>query len=71
MPDYVKESVNTAVKIHEREEKGDILVFLTGQDEVDRAVTLLRQHSDEMKGRVPRKLFLSSSSESESLVYSD
>ncbi len=51
MPDYVKESVNTVLKIHEREERGDILVFLTGQDEVDTAVNLLSQHSTSMRGR--------------------
>ncbi|OXA52772.1 putative ATP-dependent RNA helicase DHX35 [Folsomia candida] len=51
VPDYVKESVNTVVKIHEREDRGDILVFLTGQDEVDTAVSLLMQHSTTMKER--------------------
>lgn len=40
------------MKIHEREDRGDILVFLTGQDEVDTAVTLLTQHSVNMKARV-------------------
>ena len=34
--------VDTAVKIHEKEEPGGILCFLTGQDEVDRAVSLLK-----------------------------
>lgn len=39
------------MKIHEREDRGDILVFLTGQDEVDTAVSLLMQHSTTMKER--------------------
>lgn len=45
VPDYVKDSVATVIKIHETEGKGDILVFLTGQEEVDNAVTLLKQHA--------------------------
>ncbi|KAL1124315.1 hypothetical protein AAG570_002083, partial [Ranatra chinensis] len=43
--DYVKGVVETVVKIDEREAPGDILAFLTGQDEVDRAVSLLMQYS--------------------------
>lgn len=49
VPDYVKDSVNTVIKIHEQEGKGDILVFLTGQDEVDTAVTLLQQHAQNLR----------------------
>lgn len=55
VPDYVKEAVKTVVKIHEKEDKGDILVFLTGQDEVDNAVTLLSQHVPSAKSRVSRE----------------
>lgn len=45
-PDYVKETVNTIVKIHKKEKptSGDILVFLTGQEEVLEAVQLLKEH---------------------------
>uniref|UniRef100_A0A182VKI6 RNA helicase n=1 Tax=Anopheles merus TaxID=30066 RepID=A0A182VKI6_ANOME len=43
-PDYVKETVNTVMKIHRAEGKGDVLAFLTGQEEVLRAVDLLREH---------------------------
>ncbi|XP_066598205.1 probable ATP-dependent RNA helicase DHX35 isoform X2 [Prorops nasuta] len=49
VPDYVKAAVDTALKIHENEEEGDILVFLTGLDEVDRAVSLLYDHSKLIK----------------------
>ncbi|XP_011302754.1 probable ATP-dependent RNA helicase DHX35 isoform X2 [Fopius arisanus] len=44
VPDYVKAVVETALKIHETEKSGDILAFLTGMDEVDRAVSLLHEH---------------------------
>ncbi|PKU29031.1 hypothetical protein llap_20665 [Limosa lapponica baueri] len=32
VPDYVKSTVETAMKIHQMESDGDILAFLTGQD---------------------------------------
>jgi len=56
VPNYVKDAVNTVVKIHEREEKGDILVFLTGQEEVDTACNLLRQHSSSVKSKAGCKM---------------
>lgn len=45
-PDYVKETVNTILKIHKKQGNaaGDILAFLTGQEEVLEAVQLLREH---------------------------
>lgn len=46
-PDYVKETVNTIMKIHEKEKSGDILAFLTGQEEVMDVVDLLREHIQE------------------------
>ncbi|XP_008551544.1 probable ATP-dependent RNA helicase DHX35 isoform X1 [Microplitis demolitor] len=49
VPDYVKAVVETALKIHEAEDPGDILAFLTGMDEVDRAVSLLSEHADLIK----------------------
>lgn len=44
--DYVKESVEAVVKIHNDAglRRGDILVFLTGAEEVDQAVSLVKQH---------------------------
>lgn len=41
--DYVLESVVKAVEIHQKKEPGDILVFLTGQDEIDLAINKLAQ----------------------------
>ncbi|XP_074646855.1 putative ATP-dependent RNA helicase DHX35 isoform X2 [Tubulanus polymorphus] len=54
VPDYMKATVETVVKIHRSEPPGDILAFLTGQDEVDEAVSLLieearRSSKDGMK----------------------
>jgi ATP-dependent RNA helicase DHX8/PRP22 len=41
--DYVQASVSKAIEIHQSGEIGDILVFLTGQDEIDLALTDLNQ----------------------------
>jgi len=43
--DYVKATVDTVLRIHETEDRGDILAFLTGYEEVDQAVSLLKEHS--------------------------
>lgn len=47
--DYVKESVNTVIKIHENLPNGDILVFLTGQEEVEQAVDSIFEYSRDLK----------------------
>ena len=47
--DYLSTAVQTALDIHRQRLPGDILVFLTGQDECQAAVRLLREGSD---GRV-------------------
>lgn len=44
-PDYVKETVDTILKIHKYERTGDILAFLTGQEEVIETVNLLKEHT--------------------------
>nr|XP_013802477.1 PREDICTED: probable ATP-dependent RNA helicase DHX35 [Apteryx mantelli mantelli] len=41
VPDYVKSTVETAMKIHQTENDGDILAFLTGQEEVETVVSML------------------------------
>ncbi|XP_055627755.1 probable ATP-dependent RNA helicase DHX35 [Toxorhynchites rutilus septentrionalis] len=45
-PDYVKATVETVMKIHRNEQRGDVLAFLTGQEEVLKAFDLLREHND-------------------------
>lgn len=40
-PDYVRETVDTIMKIHQNEGNGDILAFLTGQEEVHQAINML------------------------------
>uniref|UniRef100_A0A4W3J7T0 Probable ATP-dependent RNA helicase DHX35 n=1 Tax=Callorhinchus milii TaxID=7868 RepID=A0A4W3J7T0_CALMI len=40
-PDYVKATVDTVMKIHQNESEGDVLAFLTGQEEVENVVSML------------------------------
>lgn len=47
---YMKESVNTVIKIHENFPNGDVLVFLTGQEEVEEATSLLFNYARNLKG---------------------
>ncbi|KRY10739.1 putative ATP-dependent RNA helicase DHX35 -like protein, partial [Trichinella patagoniensis] len=51
IPDYVKASVITAINIHRTEPPGgDILIFLTGQDEVVNCCDMLKEESKKLKG---------------------
>jgi ATP-dependent RNA helicase DDX35 len=65
--DYVKASVHTAIGIHmqQADNEGDILIFLSGQDEVDDAVGQLFDKAQELKslkqqrsGRPLKKLWV-------------
>ncbi len=40
---YIQSAVDVILKIHLREEEGHILVFLTGQEEIEKACLLLKQ----------------------------
>lgn len=46
MPCYLQASVDTVLKINESKQPGDILVFLTGQEEVEKTVRLLNEHAN-------------------------
>jgi ATP-dependent RNA helicase DDX35 len=41
--DYVEKAVQTALDIHSHEGDGDVLMFLTGRDEIERAVSMFTQ----------------------------
>ena len=43
--DYLTAAVTTALTIHVREPSGDILIFLTGQEEIEAAEELLKQRT--------------------------
>ncbi|KAL5576626.1 hypothetical protein UlMin_018325 [Ulmus minor] len=48
VPDYIQAAVSTILLIHDQEPMGDILVFLTGQDDIEAVVQLL---TDEIQNR--------------------
>lgn len=43
--DYVERAVKTVFDIHKQEGEGDVLVFLTGREEIDRAIQLLSERA--------------------------
>lgn len=45
VPCYVQATVDLVLKINASKEDGDILAFLTGQEEVDKAARLLNEHA--------------------------
>ncbi|KAL5699145.1 RNA helicase [Ranunculus cassubicifolius] len=47
--DYLQTAVSTVFSIHDQEPMGDILVFLTGQDDIDAAVQLLTEQAQNQK----------------------
>ncbi|KAG8385480.1 hypothetical protein BUALT_Bualt03G0049700 [Buddleja alternifolia] len=49
VPDYIRAAVSTVCSIHDEESMGDILVFLTGQDDIDAAIQLLTEDSHSRK----------------------
>lgn len=53
----MKGCVETAIKVHEHELPGDILIFLPGKEEVDTAVEMLREHGNQIK-RSDKKLLV-------------
>jgi hypothetical protein len=48
VPDYVRAAVETAVKLHQEDLPGDILLFFTGQEEVEAAVKLLNAEAQRL-----------------------
>ncbi|KAK5660774.1 hypothetical protein OQA88_12141 [Cercophora sp. LCS_1] len=46
--DYLEKAVSTVLDIHTNEPKGDILVFLTGRDEIDQAVQAVVERSAQL-----------------------
>ncbi|KAJ2157983.1 DEAH-box ATP-dependent RNA helicase prp43 [Coemansia sp. RSA 552] len=46
--DYLDAAIKTALQIHGAEPEGDILVFLTGEEEIEEACRLLRARGDDL-----------------------
>lgn len=57
-PDYLEASLITVLQIHLMEPEGDILVFLTGQEEIDTACEVLYERVKALGPQVPELLIL-------------
>lgn len=55
---YLEKAVDTVYSIHTKEAPGDVLVFLTGRDEIDKAISLLADRSSDLHPRGPQILAL-------------
>ena len=49
---YLEAAVVTTLMIHTREEPGDVLIFLTGQEEIETAEELLKQRTRGMGSKI-------------------
>lgn len=56
--DYFTLALNTVLNIHLREKDGDILLFLTGQDEIEQACETLENYIDQNRSRFPLNLIV-------------
>ena len=53
---YLHATVDTVLKIHRTQPLGDVLAFLTGQEEVDHVCQLLGEHSDALERETGNRL---------------
>ncbi|KAF2754512.1 ATP dependent RNA helicase [Pseudovirgaria hyperparasitica] len=51
--DYVETAVQTIYDIHKNESEGDILVFLTGREEIERVVQKVAEYADTLNPNAP------------------
>ena len=52
-PDYLEAAMRTVLMIHRAEDPGDILLFLTGEEEIEDACRQIRIEADELVARDP------------------
>ncbi|KAG6833159.1 DEAH-box ATP-dependent RNA helicase prp43 [Tephrocybe sp. NHM501043] len=52
-PDYVEAAIRTVLMIHRAEEPGDILVFLTGEEEIEDACRKIKLEADDLVNQDP------------------
>ena len=71
--DYVEKAVETAFNIHTQEGDGDILIFLTGREEIDRATQLLSERAAKLHPKAqalqPLPLFAGLTTEEQMYVF--
>ncbi|KAJ3553686.1 hypothetical protein NM688_g3478 [Phlebia brevispora] len=52
-PDYVEAAIRTVLMIHRAEEPGDILIFLTGEEEIEDACRKIKLKADDLLNQDP------------------
>ena len=71
--DYVEKAVQTVFEIHTKEPEGDILVFLTGREEIDKAVQGISERAASLHPRaqalMPLPLYAGLSTEQQMYVF--
>ncbi|KAG2249345.1 hypothetical protein Bca4012_087330 [Brassica carinata] len=71
--DYIRSVVSTILLINEREPPGDVLVFLTGQDDIETAIKLLAEeahsHQKNSSGLLPLPLYSGLSRAEQELIF--
>jgi len=50
---YLESALRTIVDIHKNEAEGDVLLFLTGRDEIERAVDMIAEEAANLEGKLP------------------
>jgi ATP-dependent RNA helicase DDX35 len=50
---YLETAVRTVIDIHTNEGEGDILLFLTGRDEIEKAVDMIAEDAGKLSGNLP------------------
>ena len=70
---YVEKAVDTVFDIHEQEAQGDILVFLTGREEIDNAIQAVAERIGQTEGKLsnlqPMPLYAGLTSEEQMYVF--
>ncbi|KAI0590435.1 Pre-mRNA-splicing factor ATP-dependent RNA helicase prp16 [Pyrenophora tritici-repentis] len=70
---YVEAAIDSVLKIHEHEAAGDILVFLTGREEIDDAIDQLSEHIADMtpsqQRLMPLPLYAGLPTEDQNLIF--
>ena len=53
VPDYVEAAIHTVLTIHRTEVEGDILLFLTGEEEIEAACRTIKLEADDLTNQDP------------------
>ena len=52
-PDYLEAAIRTVLMVHQAEDPGDILIFLTGEEEIEDACRKIKAEADDLANKSP------------------